>query len=127
MRYAFLFTILALALGCGKAPEAPAPGTKTAQKPIEGLDRYALGTPITYENVTIVPVTLADFEHREADNYISLAEAKKNGWVEISEMPEGQEVNQLFVKNLGKRPLMLLAGELLLGGKQDRVVAKDTV
>lgn len=128
MRYALLFATIVLAIGCGKGPDIPGTvAVTTPQKPIEGLTRYSLGSPITQGNVTIVPVTLASDQSRASDNYMSLEEAKKNGWVEISEMPQGKEVNRLFVRNLGKRPLMLLAGELLLGGDQDRVVAKDTV
>jgi hypothetical protein len=36
-------------------------------------------------------------------------------------------VNQLVLINRGKRPLLLLAGELIIGGKQDRIVAKDRI
>ena len=36
-------------------------------------------------------------------------------------------VNQLVLINRSKRPLLLLAGELVSGGKQDRIIAKDRV
>ena len=39
----------------------------------------------------------------------------------------GPSVNQLVLVNRGKRPLILLAGELVSGGKQDRVIAKDRI
>ena len=39
----------------------------------------------------------------------------------------GPSVNQLVLVNHGKRPLLLLAGELVSGGKQDRVIAKDRI
>src|SRR5579859_241376 len=124
-------------MGCATAPVNQTPtGPRTpgdvakdtpSKTPIEGMDRYALGLPVSYGNVTIVPVTLSSKLQFNKDEYMSLEEAKKMGLVEIDEMPSGQEVNRLFVRNLGKRPLLLLSGELLLGGKQDRVVAKDTV
>jgi hypothetical protein len=36
-------------------------------------------------------------------------------------------VNQLVLVNHSKRPLLLLAGELVSGGKQDRVIGKDRI
>ena len=39
----------------------------------------------------------------------------------------GAEVNTLVLVNRSKRPLLLLAGEIVTGGKQDRIVAKDRI
>jgi len=39
----------------------------------------------------------------------------------------GAEVNQLMLINNSDRPLILLAGEIVMGGKQDRVVGKDRI
>jgi hypothetical protein len=39
----------------------------------------------------------------------------------------GAEVNRLVLVNNSKHPLILLAGEVVTGGKQDRVVAKDRI
>jgi hypothetical protein len=39
----------------------------------------------------------------------------------------GASVNQLVLVNHSKRPLLLLAGELVSGGKQDRVIGKDRI
>ena len=36
-------------------------------------------------------------------------------------------VNQLVLINRAKKPLILLAGELVSGGKQDRIIAKDRI
>jgi hypothetical protein len=36
-------------------------------------------------------------------------------------------VNQLVLINRSKRPLLLLAGELVSGGKQDRIIGKDRI
>jgi hypothetical protein len=50
---------------------------------------------------------------------------------EAVRMPEidggGASVNRLVLVNRGKRPLVLLAGELVSGGKQDRIIAKDRI
>jgi len=39
----------------------------------------------------------------------------------------GPAVNQLVLINQSKRPLLLLSGELVSGGKQDRIIAKDRI
>ena len=40
---------------------------------------------------------------------------------------DGAEVNRLVLINNSKRPLLLLAGEIVAGGKQDRVIGKDRI
>lgn len=140
MRNALLFALLLAVVGCGNGSEPTPPngsgkgkpdpklGQEARLTPIEGLSRYALGDPIHEGNVTIVPVMLAsNNDQAQIAEYMTLEEAKKLGVVEISELTGREEVNRLLVKNSGTKPLLLLAGELLLGGKQDRVVAKDTI
>ena len=39
----------------------------------------------------------------------------------------GDQVNTLVLVNHSKRPLLLLAGEIVTGGKQDRIIAKDRI
>jgi hypothetical protein len=39
----------------------------------------------------------------------------------------GDQVNTLALLNHSKRPLLLLAGEIVTGGKQDRIIAKDRI
>ena len=39
----------------------------------------------------------------------------------------GSRVNQLVLVNRGKRALLLLAGEVVSGGKQDRIIGKDRI
>ena len=43
------------------------------------------------------------------------------------ETSRGDEVNTLVLVNHSNRPLLLLAGEIVTGGKQDRIVAKDRI
>ena len=45
----------------------------------------------------------------------------------IPEYRVGPSVNQLVLVNRSKRPLLLLAGELVSGGKQDRIIGKDRI
>src|SRR5213079_2418364 len=47
--------------------------------------------------------------------------------VYIPQSGTGASVNQLVLVNRSKRPLLLLAGELVSGGKQDRIIGKDRI
>jgi hypothetical protein len=94
---------------------------------IAGAPGYALARPIDIGGATVIPVTRRAVEQGQLSEYMTLDEARKNGWVEISELPGRETVELVLVANRGPRPLLLVAGDLLLGGKQDRVVAKDTV
>jgi len=93
---------------------------------IPGLEGYSLADPISLGSGTIVPVLRIDELPQKEFEFLSLTEAKKLSLIQIEELPEAR-VQQLMVRNLGDRPILLLAGELLLGGKQDRVVTKDTI
>ncbi|MCL2324991.1 MAG: hypothetical protein FWC40_00600 [Proteobacteria bacterium] len=59
----------------------------------------------------------------DADVYMSLAEAIKAG---ILVVYETGDVNSLQVENLSKdKPVLILSGEIVKGGKQDRTLATD--
>ncbi len=118
----FLFVcVAALLVGCK-------PAAKPVEKPaalgteIEGL---RLAGSFSAGGLTVIPIV-----HQKAvdpgQDVTTLAEAQKAGTVEIRELPDSQ-VNSLLVINKGDKPLLLLAGDLLIGGKQDRIVAKDTL
>jgi len=57
-------------------------------------------------------------------NFLSLDEATKSGVIEVTETGS---VNELVVENQGRKPILLLAGEVVSGGKQDRMVGKDMI
>ena len=57
--------------------------------------------------------------------YISMQEAIDADKVAISEINRAGRVNTLLVRNLSTDTLFVMAGEILIGGKQDRVVASD--
>jgi hypothetical protein len=79
-------------------------------------------------------------------DYITLDEGLRSGEVVVTEAGKvggmirpprarvrpvqsyrGDQVNTLVLVNNSNKPLMLLAGEIVTGGKQDRVIAKDRV
>jgi hypothetical protein len=100
--------------------------------------------PVTYENISIFPV--ASSSGYDTSYFLTLDEGLSSGEVLIREqgadgmarsregdpriIPEyrtGPAVNQLVLVNRSKRPLLLLAGELVSGGKQDRIIGKDRI
>ncbi len=102
---------------------------------------WGLGTSVTYQDLTIFPVIssqnpdTSDFETLDqalssGDAVISEQGGYMRRWREGESMPVytgGSQVNQLVLVNRGKRPLLLLAGEVVSGGKQDRIIGKDRI
>jgi hypothetical protein len=103
---------------------------------------WRLLEPVTYENLTIFPV--ASRHEGDTTAFLTLDEGLSSGEVVVSEQGAdvmrrsrdsrpihddsgGASVNRLVLINRSKRPLVLLAGELVSGGKQDRVIAKDRI
>src|SRR5687767_14263760 len=116
--FALMFAAISLLAGCDDASNGTIPVSARELTPIPELSAYQLGEPIQVDNLTIVPVICPGSPDSKQE-YATLAEAKKHGWVEIIEKPGSQEVSWLLVRNTGPKPLLLLGGELLLGGKQD--------
>jgi hypothetical protein len=126
MKALILFTAAMLLAGChSDAPKANSPTSNVASSGVV-VGNYELGTPIMVDNVTVVPILSRDAQ-KQTGNEITLTEAKKAGLVEIIEIPGGEQVNKLSVHNKSDRPLLLIGGELLLGGKQDRIVVRDVI
>jgi hypothetical protein len=105
---------------------------------------WRLLDPVAYENITIFPVVSSSTQ--DTSPFLTLDEGLTTGAVIVSEqgaaglarsrdgrpvaVPQynsGASVNQLVLINRGKRPLLLLAGELVSGGKQDRIIGKDRI
>jgi hypothetical protein len=101
---------------------------------------WRLLEPVTYENLSIFPVVSAS--SYDTSYFLTLDEGLASGEVQVREQgsegmvrnrdgvirptySNGASVNQLVLINRSKRPLLLLAGELVSGGKQDRIIGKD--
>src|ERR1700722_15321739 len=97
--------------------------------------------PIRHGNLTVFPVVAP--KSYATDEFLTLDEGLHSGEVVVTEYgnvrgllrrrstPAMQrdiaEVNRLVLINNSKRPLLLLAGEIVTGGKQDRVIGKDRI
>jgi hypothetical protein len=105
---------------------------------------YRVLKPIQSGDLTLFPVVQDDGKTPPADQFLTLDEGLKSGEVEVTEAGkvqglvrsrggvastryQGDQVNTLVLVNNSKRPLLLLAGEIVTGGKQDRVIAKDRI
>ena len=121
------------AFGCSTNVTVGDPDDPTIHASFRGTDvpdfeNLSLGDAIQEGSLVLIPVSSKPQDsHEQIGDYATLAEAVKNGWIKIEEVDEYAEVDTLKVHYTGPKPLILMTGELLLGGKQDRVVAKDVV
>jgi hypothetical protein len=102
---------------------------------------YRVLDPIRHGNLTVFPVVAA--KSYPTGEFLTLDEGLRSGEVVVTEagnvqglirrgqMPtirhDGAQVNRLVLVNNSSRPLLLLAGEIVSGGKQDRVIGKDRI
>ncbi len=105
---------------------------------------YSLLIPIRSGNLTVFPVVAS--KSYDTAEFLTLDEGLRSGDVVVTEAGQarglirhrpgeaaiihpvrGAEVNRLVLVNNSKRPLLLLAGEIVTGGKQDRVIGKDRI
>ncbi|HUK30209.1 MAG TPA: DUF6569 family protein [Candidatus Acidoferrum sp.] len=125
------------------AAVAATSGANARQSEKGSIDSWRLMEPIRYENLSVFPVVTKNVA--ETGGFITLDEALSSGQAAVTErgadtirrtrdgQPSSQQyqssasVNQLVLINRGKKPLILLAGELVSGGKQDRIIGKDRI
>ncbi len=101
---------------------------------------YKVLAPISSGNLTIFPVVTGSYHN--TGRFLTLDEGLRSGEVVVTEAGRvapllrgprppvnygGAQVNRLVLVNNSDRPLILLAGEIVTGGKQDRVVGKDRI
>ena len=102
---------------------------------------YTVLDPIRNGSLTVFPVVAA--KSYSTGQFLTLDEGFRTGEVVVTEYGnvrglvrrgpapavrrESAEVNRLVLINNSKRPLLLLAGEIVTGGKQDRVIGKDRI
>lgn len=136
-------TVLAIALGLAVGARYEARAGE-----IGGTSDYKVLPPIRHGNLTVFPVVAASAH--DTSGFLTLDEGLKSGEVEVTEagsvrgmvrprhrdgsvvvpdypVHDGAQVNRLVLVNNSKRPLLLLAGEIVTGGRQDRVIGKDRI
>src|SRR5262245_50981800 len=88
-------------------------------------DGTEVRAPVSYRNLTLIPL-VADKVAKSPD-LITLDEGMDKGVVTVSERGQGGSVNELQLENRSTKPLFLMAGEVVLGGQQDRIIGRDTI
>jgi hypothetical protein len=103
---------------------------------------YKVLEPIRHGSLTVFPVVAG--RSYATSEFLTLDEGLRSGEVVVTEygnvhglmrrrtttpavQVQNAEVNRLVLINNAKRPLLLLAGEIVTGGKQDRVIGKDRI
>ena len=82
--------------------------------------------PITFRQLAIFPV-IQTAVGVDKTQYMTLSEGLSHKLVAVSEVGGGGSVNTLLVTNKSERPLLILGGEVVLGGQQDRILGQDTI
>jgi hypothetical protein len=82
-----------------------------------------------YEKLVLYPIRANkafEHQHRNVGHYVTLKEALEKKKISITEHARG-DVNTLFVENISSDTIMILSGEVVQGGKQDRMIAQDFI
>ena len=90
---------------------------------------------LSYKSLQVIPVVADESyltRHAPLGHYTTLKEAMAAGTVSVTERVDdsrsnsgGESVSTLYVENTGDDTLFIMAGELVKGGRQDRVIARD--
>ena len=83
-----------------------------------------VGEPYRYRGMLVYPLLLARIVDSSAVR--TLEEAQREGSLDIRESGT-ERVAEVSVINRGAQPVMIMAGELLAGGKQDRAARVETL
>jgi len=101
---------------------------------------WRISAPTSFNNLTIFSVVTD--EPASSAEFITLGEGLRSGKVIITELGangrsrrvrrtqrfnDDAEVNKLALTNRSGKLLVLIAGELIIGGKQDRIVGHDCI
>src|SRR5271166_1037428 len=142
------FVVLVMLSGLVMVMEDQRPAWAGEVTPAPG---YKVLEPIRHGNLTVFPVVAA--KSYPTGEFLTLDEGLRSGEVVVTEAGAVQglirrhpvpvirndgvqmnglqgnrpQVNRLVLVNNSKRPLLLLAGEIVSGGKQDRVIGKDRI
>ena len=113
-----------------QAPRHRRPGRVASPNAIRAktADELVYGDPIRYHNLSLVPVGTT--RTGPFQSYTLLEEGLKAKTLAVRELngKSGEaQVAAVEVRNKGGQPVYLLGGEMILGGKQDRIISHDTV
>jgi hypothetical protein len=82
-----------------------------------------------FKNLKIVPIRAKKGGENSLPNIVSLSQALKLGLATISERGTAstENVHYLRIDNHSNKSVYISSGEVIAGGRQDRMIAKDTI
>jgi len=117
---------VAIALMMAPMMPAMAKGAANKTRQVQAANtKLTVGSPLTQGNMTVFPV-YGGQGRKVGSAYLTLGEALKKQLIAVKELPDA-EVNRVSVTSRSSRPMYLMAGEIILGGQQDREIARDTI
>lgn len=84
----------------------------------------------TYENLRLYPIYAKpgfSKEFKSIGKYMGLQEALAKNKVRITEKSNSGTVNTLTIENISTDTIIVITGDVVKGGKQDRIINKDQV
>jgi len=102
--------------------------TAAAQLTYQQLEVH-YDSAIEYKNLKIIPIKEKNDGGASAGSFLSLGKAIRQGIVTVSERGTAstENVHWLRINNKSNIPLFIASGEVVMGGRQDRMVTRDTV
>jgi hypothetical protein len=127
MRTNHCLQLACVALACGLALAAEPAAQPTATTTAPATDTLYVSGPFTSGNLSVYILCRRQGGAAAGrTDYLTVEEALRKGLVKIVETGRGQ-VDELEVTSETERPVFIHAGEIISGGKQDRVVRASMV
>ena len=103
----------------------PPPARSGPEAAVTRLARQVrVGSPWHYRGLTIFPLSLDSPPSRP--DILTLDEAVARDWLVLQEKADAQ-VSEIRVRNASSRRVFLMSGEILAGGRQNRLVQDDVL
>lgn len=107
----------------GRIPD-PMPESREGNPLRRLLQRVEIGRPQHSGGLSVFPILLRD--SGDLGGVRTLDEALSRGWITIREQEQAR-VSEVVVRNESRHPVFMMAGEMLGGGRQDRIIRNDVL
>jgi hypothetical protein len=84
----------------------------------------------SYQNLRLYPIYAKQSfksQFKNVGKYMPLQEALQKKKLKITEKTNGGDVNNLTIENVSNDTIIIICGDVIKGGQQDRIVQKDIV
>ena len=91
-------------------------------------DEATIAKNYTYENLRLYPVYANEnfkSEFKTVGKYLTLQDAIAKSKIKITEKDNGGSVNSLTIENMSRDTIIIICGDVVKGGKQDRIIQND--